>query len=40
MYLPRIHPRLDDLQRDQALDRLRLLGHPDRAHPPFADSLD
>ena len=32
-----IHPGLDDLEGDLAADRLRLLGHVDDAHPPFAD---
>ena len=32
-------PGLDQLERDQALDRLGLLGHPDRAHAAFADLL-
>ena len=35
----RIHPRLDQLERDLAFDRLGLLGDPDLAHPPFADLL-
>ena len=38
-HLLRVHARLDDLQRHQALDRLGLLGHPDRAHAAFADLL-
>ena len=36
-HLPGIHPRLDQLDGHGALDRLGLLGHPDRAHAPFAD---
>ena len=35
----RVHARLDDLQGDRAADRLRLLGHEDDAHAPFADLL-
>jgi hypothetical protein len=35
-----VHPRLDDLDRDGALDRLGLLGHPDGAHAAGADLLD
>ena len=35
----RVHARLDDLQRDAALDRLGLLGHVDDAHAAFADLL-
>ena len=35
----RVHPRLDDLQRDPAADRLLLLGHEDDAHPALADLL-
>ena len=35
----RVHARLDDLEGDLALDRLGLLGHPDRAHAAFADLL-
>jgi hypothetical protein len=38
-HLPRVHSGLDELERDQPLDRLLLLGHPDRAHAPFADVL-
>ena len=37
--LARIHPRLDELQRDPALHRLGLFGHPDRAHAALADLL-
>ena len=37
--LPRVHAGLDELQRDQALDRLGLLGHPDGAHAALADLL-
>ena len=33
----RVHPRLDQLDRDLPLDRLGLLGHPDRAHAALAD---
>ncbi len=39
-HLPRVHPRLDDLQRHPALDRLGLLGHVDDAHAPFANLLE
>ena len=38
-HLPRIHTRLDDLQRHTALNRLLLLGHVDHAHAAFADLL-
>ena len=38
-HLPRVHARLDDLQRHPPLDRLGLLGHVDHAHAPFADLL-
>src|SRR5258706_576650 len=34
---PGVHPRLDELQRDLAPYRLRLLGRPDGSHAPFAD---
>ena len=34
-----IHARLDDLERHLAPNRLRLLGHEDDAHAPFADLL-
>ena len=37
---PRVHPRLDDLDRDGPLHRLGLLGHEDAAHAAFADLLD
>ncbi len=33
----RVHAGLDELDCDQSLDRLGLLGHPDRAHAAFAD---
>jgi hypothetical protein len=36
----RVPPGLDHPQRHGAADRLRLLGEPDLAHPPFADRLD
>ena len=36
-HLPAVHPRLDELDGDQALDRLGLLGHPDGAHAALAD---
>ena len=36
-HLLRVHARLDDLERDLALDRRRLLGHEDGAVAPFAD---
>ena len=38
-HLPRVHARLDDLERDGPLDRLGLLGHEDDAHAAFADLL-
>ena len=38
-HLPGVHARLDDLQRDRALDRLGLLGHEHDAHAAFADLL-
>jgi hypothetical protein len=38
--LPAVHARLDQLYRDEALDRLGLLGHPDGAHAALADLLD
>ena len=38
-HLPRVHARLDDLQRDGPLERLGLLGHEDDAHAAFADLL-
>ena len=38
-HLPRVHARLDDLQRHAPLDRLVLLGHEDDAHAAFADLL-
>ena len=37
---PRVHPRLDELQRHDSPNRLRLLGLPDRAHPPCANLLE
>ena len=36
----RVHARLDDLEGHAAADRLRLLGHVDDAHAPFADLLE
>jgi hypothetical protein len=36
----RIHAGLDELDGDEAFDRLGLLGHPDAAHAAFADLLD
>ena len=39
-HLPRIHAGLDHLDSNPAVDRLLLLGHPDRPHPPFADLLE
>ena len=39
-HLPRVHARLDDLQRDAPLDRLLLLGHVDDAHAAFAELLE
>ena len=39
-HLLRVHPRLDDLERDEPLDRLGLLGQLDHAHAPLADLLD
>ena len=38
-HLPRIHARLDDLQRHATPDRRLLLGHVDDAEAPFADLL-
>ena len=38
--LPGVHPGLDELDGHQPLDRLGLLGHPDRAHAAFADLLN
>ena len=35
-----VHAGLDQLDGDQALDRLGLLGHPDAAHAALADLLD
>jgi hypothetical protein len=35
-----VHPGLDELDRDQSLDRLGLLGHPHGAHAALADRLD
>ena len=37
--LPGVHALLDDLDRHAPLDRLGLLGHPDRPHAAFADLL-
>ena len=37
--LTAVHARLDDLERDFALHRLHLLGHPHDAHAAFADLL-
>ena len=39
-HAPRIHPRLDQLQRHLTLDRFGLLGQVDRAHAALADHLD
>jgi hypothetical protein len=39
-HLARIHTRLDELERDFAPDRLRLLSNPDRPHAPFADFFE
>ena len=36
---PRVHPRLDQLERHHPLDRPGLLGEVDAAHPAFADLL-
>ena len=36
----RVHARLDDLQRDAAAHRLRLLGHIHHAEAAFADFLE
>jgi hypothetical protein len=38
--LLRVHARLDEPERNHALDRLGLLGHPHGAHTAFADMLD
>ncbi len=35
-----VHAGLDQLDGDEALDRLGLLGHPDAAHAALADRLD
>ncbi len=37
--VPRVHARLDDLERDPSLDRLVLLGEEDDAHAALADRL-
>src|SRR5262249_42472846 len=37
--LPRVHPRLEDLQGDFATDRLILLGHEDDAEAALPDLL-
>ena len=37
--VPRVHPRLDQLQRHLAADRPELLGEVDRAHAALADLL-
>jgi hypothetical protein len=37
--LPRIHARLDDLERYRAADRLHLLCHKDNAHAAFTNLL-
>jgi hypothetical protein len=34
-----VHPELDDLERDLALDGCRLLRHPNSAHATLADGL-
>jgi hypothetical protein len=34
-----VHPRLQDLERDLAADRLGLLGHEDQAEAPLTDEL-
>src|SRR5262245_7939773 len=39
-HLARVHAGFDELERDQALDGLRLLGHVHRAHAAFADWFD
>ena len=39
-HLLRVHPGLDQFDRDKPLDRLGLPGPPDRAHAPLADQLD
>jgi hypothetical protein len=39
-YLPAVHARLDDLERDLALDRAGLLRHEDHAHAALADLLE
>jgi hypothetical protein len=38
-HLPRVHARLDDLERDHPLERLGLFGHEHDTHAPFADLL-
>jgi hypothetical protein len=36
-HLPRVHPRLEHLERHLAAHRLRLFGHEHDAKPAFAD---
>ena len=36
----RVHPGLDELERDESLHRFDLLGHPDGTHAAFADGLE
>jgi hypothetical protein len=36
----RVRPRLDELDRDERLDRLALFGYPDGAHAAVADLLE
>jgi hypothetical protein len=38
--LPRVHSRLDYLERDLAAERRELLGHEYDAKTPFADLLE
>ena len=39
-HLPAVHARFDQLQGDQASHRMGLLGHPDLAHPAFAEPIE
>ncbi len=38
--MPRVHARLDDLERDASPDRRDLFGHEDDAHASLADLLE
>jgi len=39
-HLLRVHPQLDDFERDDPADGLALLGPVDGPHPPFADRFE